>query len=207
MFLLSLRWFRVEAGSGGLELPTCMSALTMIHFFHRTPLCLLFWKKWTHRYLVGVLLSDQSHIFYSLFCKGGKQNGVNGDVLNRSGTHGNTFAHTAAEGVFLRDTSFNYNILIARFWKSDIKVSWNYDHRKLENATHNLQSSVWLRSSLKPVTYALYIFLFFFFLLIETWIIMGFTNWQFCPLKLGQTGFTTRLLPPMPVYALPPTCS
>lgn len=30
---------------------------------------------------------------------------------------------TAAEGVFLGDTSFNYNILIVRFWKSDIKVS------------------------------------------------------------------------------------
>lgn len=26
--------------------------------------------KWTHRDLVGVLLSDQSHIFYSLFCRG-----------------------------------------------------------------------------------------------------------------------------------------
>lgn len=49
---------------------------------------------------------------------------------------------TAVEGVFLGDTSFNYKILIVRFWKSDIQVSWNYDHRKLENATHNLQSSV-----------------------------------------------------------------
>lgn len=36
---------------------------------------------WTHRYLVGVLLPDQSDIFYSLFCGADKADrGVNGHV-------------------------------------------------------------------------------------------------------------------------------
>lgn len=41
---------------------------------------------WTHRYLVGVLLSDQSDIFYSLFCRAEKQTWVNGNVQSRSST-------------------------------------------------------------------------------------------------------------------------
>lgn len=131
MFSLSLRWFRAEAGSGGLETSYAhVCALQQYISFTGAPCsCLkrgrwLFWKKWTHRYLVGVLLSDQSHIFYSLFCKGGKQKLELTEMFRTGRALMETLENvTAAEGVFWGDTSFNYNILSVRFWQSDIKVS------------------------------------------------------------------------------------